>query len=127
MTTQKKEFNKKHNVQIPMEVLLHPEITGNMIKVFAYMKFRYQFFVIKKKKQYFESLDTIANAVSISKRTVNDCVNSLESFGFIQKLDKKDRFGLTNNYKVRDCLIDKAPDVVTYVLTKEEDNDSCPF
>ena len=122
---QQKEYNPKHNVQIPLELLYHKGVTGNMLKVYAYMKFRYQFFTIKKKMSYFESLETISERVSISKRTTNDCIIQLERWGFIQKLDKKERFGKSCIYKVVDCLIKSQPDKITYYDEKDYEGD--PF
>ena len=95
------------NVQIPVQVFMHSEIDAYTLKVFAYMKFRYQFF--KKKGLHFtESNSTIAEATSMSRSKVIDAIGKLIALGFLLK---QERFGKgsekknqTNIYTVMDVL-----------------------
>jgi len=114
MATKKKivpeTIKKKHNVQIPAEVLLHQDLDTYCIVVYGYMKLRHQYFVDHLKSTYHESNTTIANAVGLSRSKVIECISKLEKAGFVIKkirngsgVDKKEQ---TNIYTVRDCLTD---------------------
>jgi hypothetical protein len=100
-------LKKEHNVQIPVEVLLHQSTDAYDIMVFSYMKLRYQFFTMKG-LPFCESNSTIAAAIGLSRRKVIECINKLESLGFLHRelrnvsgVDKKEQ---TNIYKVTDCM-----------------------
>ena len=119
MTTQKKDNIKpEHNVQIPMQVLLHKEIDTYSLKVFAYMKFRYQFFTMQG-LTFHESNTTIAEATQMSRSKVIESINNLVELGFVSR--QKPRHGAgsekgsqTNIYIVSDILTPKG------VVVKQE-------
>lgn len=100
-------LKKEHNVQIPVEVLLHQSTDAYDIMVFSYMKLRYQFFTMKG-LPFCESNSTIAAAIGLSRRKVIECINKLESLGFVHRelrnvsgVDKKEQ---TNIYTLTDCI-----------------------
>lgn len=148
-TEKKKVYSENlknhHNVQLPVEVLLHQETDPYDVMVFSYMKLRYQFFT-HKGLQFCESNTTIASALSISRRKVIECINKLERLGFIHRelrnVSGVDKSEQTNIYTVTDC-ISKAdeqsqqrittPKPIQKVMPKKEKevvNDSywdCPF
>lgn len=112
MTTQKKVLPKnvkpKHNIQLPAEVIGHPDLDVYCIVVFSYMKLRYQYFNGFLKTTYHESNSTIAEAVGISRRKVIDCIDKLEKAGFVTKQVRNkagsSKTEQTNIYTVKDCL-----------------------
>lgn len=106
----KKNENIKpeHNVQIPMQVLLHPEMDTYSLKVFAYMKFRYQFFK-HKGLDFVESNSTISEAIGVSRSKVIESINNLIELGFLHRQERhgkgSDKKNQTNIYTVMDILI----------------------
>jgi len=111
-------------------VLFHKDVDTYTLKVFAYMKFRYQYFNNSLKTTYHESNTTIAEAVGISRRKVIECISKLENAGFVTKqirngcgVDKQDQ---TNIYTVKDCLLgSKIEEMVNDVQWNFSDDD--PF
>lgn len=105
----KKNENIKpeHNVQIPMQVLLHPEMDTYSLKVFAYMKFRYQFFK-HKGLDFVESNSTISEAIGVSRSKVIESINNLIKLGFLHRQERhgkgSDKKNQTNIYTVMDIL-----------------------
>lgn len=95
------------NVQIPVEVLLHENLSSNDKVVFSYMKLRYQFFKLNK-LPYCESNTTIASAIGLSRSTVIRSITKLMLEGFVTKDIRNtqgvDRGEQTNIYTVKDCL-----------------------
>lgn len=109
MITQKKDNIKpEHNVQIPMQVLLHKEIDTYSLKVFAYMKFRYQFFTMQG-STFHESNTTIAEATQMSRSKVIESINKLVELGFVSRQTRhgsgSEKGSQTNIYIVSDILI----------------------
>jgi predicted transcriptional regulator len=106
----KKNENIKpeHNVQIPMQVLLHPQVDTYSLKVFAYMKFRYQFFKLKG-LDFVESNSTISEAIGVSRSKVIESINNLVELGFLHRQERhgkgSDKKNQTNIYTVMDILI----------------------
>ena len=96
----------EHNVQIPVEVLCHKDMTGNTLMVYGYMKLRYQFFN-SIGKEYRESHRTMADALGISIRTTLSSISSLQVMGFVVMLVHSGGQGYTNTYKIVDCLVNK--------------------
>ena len=96
-----------HNVQIPMQILLHPDIDAYCLKVFAYMKFRYQFFTLKG-MTFHESNTTIAEAIDVSRSKVIDSINKLIELGFVNRQTRhgvgSEKGNQTNIYVVMDIL-----------------------
>ena len=105
----KKNENIKpeHNVQIPMQALLHPEMDTYSLKVFAYMKFRYQFFA-RRGQDFHESNSTISDALGISRSKVIESINNLIELGFLHRQERhgkgSDKKNQTNIYTVMDIL-----------------------
>lgn len=96
-----------HNVQIPAQIFMHPEIDPYTFKVFAYMKFRYQFFTLKG-MSFHESNTTIGEAIGISRSKVIDAINKLISLGFVVRQARhgagSEKGNQTNIYIVMDVL-----------------------
>lgn len=109
MTQQEKneKLKPEWNVQIPVQVLMHPEIDAYSLKVFAYMKFRYQFFK-RKGLEFLESNTTISEAIGISRSKVIDSINKLIRLGFLHRLERhgkgSEKSNQTNIYTVMDIL-----------------------
>lgn len=105
--TKKENIKPEWNVQIPMQVLLHPQVDTYSLKVFAYMKFRYQFFK-RKGLDFLESNSTIAEAIGISRSKVIESINNLIQLGFLQRQERhgkgSDKNNQTNIYTVMDIL-----------------------
>lgn len=95
------------NVQIPVEILLHPEIDAYALKVFAYMKLRYQFFA-HKKLPFMESNSTISDRVGVSRSKVIESINKLQELGFVMRQERHGKGSAkkeqTNIYIVKDIL-----------------------
>jgi biotin operon repressor len=133
MSTPKKlpeKLKPKHNVQIPVEVMQHPDLDVYCLAVYAYMKLRYQYFNNFLKTTYHESNTTIADAVGASRRKVIECIGKLEKAGFVTKkirngsgVDKKEQ---TNIYTVKDCLSGSKIEKVVNKMQWEFDGDE-PF
>lgn len=96
-----------YNVQIPAQILLHPEIDAYCLKVFAYMKFRYQHFTLKG-MTFHESNTTIAEAIGVSRSKVIDSINKLIDLGFVNRQTRhgagSEKGNQTNIYVVMDIL-----------------------
>lgn len=138
MTQKNEAILPNHNVQIPMEVLLHPKIDTYSLKVFAYMKFRYQFFT-RIGSPFMESNSTISDMIGISRSKVIESINNLVDLGFVVRQErhgkgsvKKDQ---TNIYIVKDVLTPngivvqqkksrtvKAPSEVVHRVVENQDN-----
>ncbi len=110
-----------------MEILLHPEMDVYTLKVFAYMKFRYQFFTLKN-LPFMESNSTISGMIDVSRSKVIESINKLVDLGFVVRQErhgkgsvKKDQ---TNIYIVKDILTPNG--VVTQQKKKEKSAPSKP-
>jgi len=148
MATQKKDNIKpEHNVQIPMEVLLHKEIDTYSLKVFTYMKFRYQFFTMQG-MTFHESNTTIAEATQMSRSKVIESINKLVELGFVSRQTRhgagSEKGSQTNIYVVSDILTPNGVVVKQEKKVKQQQNtqqkvvkhdvfvpepdwDNCPF
>lgn len=113
MATKKKDtqqtLNPKFNVQLPVQVMFDERLDVYAKMVFAYMKFRYQFFSKYEKTTYHESITTIGKAVGIGRTKTIAVLKVLEDCGYITKLvrnaDRKaPKTEQTNVYTVKDCL-----------------------
>lgn len=131
MAKQKKVLPKTlkptHNVQLPVEVLGHPDLDVYCIAVFSYMKLRYQYFNGYLKTTYHESNSTIAEAVGMSRRKVIECISALEKAGFVTKQIRNkagsSKQEQTNIYTVKDCLKGSKVELAVKDLQWED----CPF
>lgn len=96
-----------YNVQIPAQILLHPDIDPYCLKVFAYMKFRYQRYV-KDGMTFHESNSTISAAISVSRSKVIESINKLVELGFVVRQIRhgagSEKGNQTNIYIVMDIL-----------------------
>lgn len=63
--------------------LLQEELSLSTKVIYAYMLWRYVFFRAKAGGTYFESQDTIAKACSVSRKTVNEGIQSLSCAGLL--------------------------------------------
>lgn len=113
MTTKKKltpdTINPKFNVQLPVQVMFDDRLDVYAKMVFAYMKFRYQYFTVYLKSTYHESITTIGKAAGIGRTKTIAVLKVLEDCGYITKLvrnaDRKaPKTEQTNVYTVKDCL-----------------------
>lgn len=136
-----------HNVQIPAQILLHPDIDAYCLKVFAYMKFRYQFFTLKG-LTFHESNTKIGEVIGVSRSKVIDSVNKLIELGFVVRQARygagSEKGNQTNIYVVMDILTPNGKVVKQEkkvkqqpktqhitpkhdVFIPEPDIDDCPF
>lgn len=103
----------QHNVQVPVQVLLNNNLDANSVRVFCYMKLRFQFFQ-SIGKDFCESLDHIAQTLCTSKSTLLRAIRSLEKEGFVERVFNHNK---TNIFIVRDCLLhrkEQEPDTSGY-------------
>lgn len=109
MTQKEKNENIKpeYNVQIPVQVFMHPEIDPYSLKIFTYMKFRYQFFQLQG-GTFHESNTTISDATGVSRSKVIESINKLVSLGFVVRQERhglgSEKANQTNIYTVMDIL-----------------------
>jgi biotin operon repressor len=105
--TQKEILLPHFNTQVPVEVLLHPEIDAYALKIFAYMKLRYQFFAYKQ-LPFMESNSTISERTGVSRSKVIESINTLVSLGFVIRQERHGKGSVkkeqTNIYVVKDIL-----------------------
>lgn len=112
----------KHNEQqwlkLPLELLQHKELSLSAKVVYVYMLWRYQFFTKTQRASYFESQDTIAEAVGVSRKTVNESVQQLAKLGFVSykktkqssTYEVKDVYRIyNNNNKMEETMQDQEP------------------
>ena len=103
------KIKPEFNVQLPAQVMFDERLDVYAKIVFAYMKFRYQYFTEHLKSTYHESISTIGNAVGIGRTKTISVLKVLEDCGYITKnvrnADRKaPKDQQTNIYKVKDCL-----------------------
>ena len=94
------KFKPTHNVQIPVEVLLNNNLDATSVRVFAYIKLRYQFFN-SLNKDMTESVKTMCETLNLSRSTFQRSIRKLQQEGLLQIIPKPP---LTNAYVITDCL-----------------------
>lgn len=123
MTQKNEAILPHHNVQIPMEVLLHEEMDTYSLKVFAYMKFRYQFFTLKG-LPFMESNSTISDMIGVSRSKVIESINKLVDLGFVVRQERHGKGSIkkdqTNVYIVKDILTPNG------IVTQQKKKESTP-
>lgn len=102
-------------MKMPME-LLQKELSLSTKIVYAYMLWRYTFFIRDKKGTYFESQDSIAEACSLSRKTVNESIQGLVKIGW-----------LTSEKSTMQSCRYTVKDVFDLYTTKQEQEESEPF
>lgn len=61
--------------------------------VYLYMRHQYNYFVGMGNNTYFESLESIAKAVGMSRATVVRCINKLEEIKWLTKSTTRNKIG----------------------------------
>lgn len=90
--------------RMPVDLMKRDDLSSNAKLVYAYMLWKYRFFS-SKKKDYFESQNTIAEALDISRWTVNQSIAQLQELGLLQSKRKKgDALGSACIYSVPDTF-----------------------
>ena len=104
----------------------------------CYLYEKYNFFVVKQHKEFYENQESIAERLSINRRTVVLLISDLVSVGAI--VIHKKRLGgarFSNNYVVSD-IFNKGIFSMTYSaasgkagnvnsITQDEEDNLCPF
>ena len=104
----------------------------------CYLYEKYNFFVVKQHKEFYENQESIAERLSINRRTVVSLISDLVSVGAIA-IHKKRLVGarFSNNYVVSD-IFNKGIFSMTYSaargkagnvnsITQDEEDNLCPF
>ncbi len=96
-------ISKSFSVLCSYGILSNPEVSPTDLRVYLYIKFRWQFFQ-SKGAEFVESVSTIAEAISISPRSVQRSLKNLEALGYLEVVE---RSGKTSLYIPLDELIKK--------------------
>ena len=100
-----KRENKSTWFRASHELMKRKDLTTNTKVVYMYMLDRYTFFN-GQGKEYYENMQDIGDALGIQRRTVSDCIKSLEDIGLVRVFKKKvnasERSVVSHSYHVRD-------------------------
>jgi DNA-binding MarR family transcriptional regulator len=87
------------------ELMKRKDLTTNAKVVYMYMLDRYTFFN-SQGKEYYENMQDIGDALGIQRRTVSDCIKSLEDAALVRVFKKNvyatERSVVSHSYHVRD-------------------------
>ncbi|AGZ17712.1 replication initiation protein [Escherichia phage 4MG] len=96
-------IDKSFSVLCSYGILSNPEVSSTDLRVYLYIKFRWQFFQ-SKGAEFVESVNTIAEATSVSPRSVQRSLKTLEALGYLEVVERP---GKTSLYIPLDELIKK--------------------
>lgn len=97
------------------ELMKRKDLTSNAKAVYTFMLDRYMFFS-SLGKEYFENMQEISDALGMQRRTVGDCIKTLEELGMLRVFKKKvyatERSVISHSYIVRDLygIYDSKPE-----------------
>lgn len=95
------KIDKTFSVLCSYGILSNPEVSPTDLRVYLYIKFRWQFFQ-SKGAEFIESVSTIADAINTSTRSVQRSLKTLESLGYLEVVERP---GKTSLYIPLDELI----------------------
>lgn len=114
--------------KLPAELVKRDDLSLSDKFVYTYMLYRYSFFVLNQKKSYYESQETIASALNLSKRTVATTVKNLIRVGLVRITEKTFTGSVcTNKYYVDDLYkiyLQKKPKGRSFQEMIDEDEDN---
>lgn len=114
--------------KLPSELVKRDDLSLSDKFVYTYMLYRYSFFVLSQKKSYYESQETIASALNLSKRTVATAIKNLTKVGLVRITEKTFTGSVcTNKYYVDDLYkiyLQKKPKSRSFQEMLDEDEDS---
>ena len=85
-------------LKLPLGLLSNEELNLSAKLIYAYMLWRFQFFTKTQKASYFEAQETIADAIGVSRKTVNESIQQLSKIGFVSYKKTKQ----SSVYEVKD-------------------------
>lgn len=91
-------ISKSFSVLCSYGMISNPELSPTDIRIFLYLKFRWQFFQ-SRGSEFCESTTTIAEEVKISERTVRRSMEKLEELGYLEVVNRP---GKTSLYITKD-------------------------
>uniref|UniRef100_A0AAU8GGZ5 Replication initiation protein n=1 Tax=Salmonella phage vB_SEnST11_KE22 TaxID=3161173 RepID=A0AAU8GGZ5_9CAUD len=91
-------IDKSFSVLCSYGMISNPDLTPTDIRIFLYLKFRWQFFH-SKNSEFCESATTIAKEAKVSERTVRRSMEKLESLGYLEVVNRP---GKTSLYITKD-------------------------
>lgn len=91
-------ISKSFSVLCSYGMISNPELSPTDIRIFLYLKFRWQFFQ-SRGSEFCESTTTIAEEVKVSERTVRRSMEKLEELGYLEVVNRP---GKTSLYITKD-------------------------
>ena len=105
-------------LRLPLVLLQQKELSLSAKVIYSYMLQRFMFFVKAQEGVYFESQETIAASCGVSRKTVNESIQSLVALKYISYT--KNNKG-TCSYVVKDTFKVYKAGKVSLPYTEEED------
>lgn len=97
------KIDKSFSVLCSYGILSHPEVSPTELRVYLYIKFRWQFFQ-NMGAEFCESTTTISKEVGVSEKTVRRAMENLERLGYLEVVN---RAGKTSLYIPKDEVVRK--------------------
>lgn len=91
-------ISKSFSVLCSYGMISNLELSPTDIRIFLYLKFRWQFFQ-SKGSEFYESTMKIADEVKASERTVRRSIEKLEKLGYLEVVNRP---GKTSLYITKD-------------------------
>lgn len=91
-------ISKSFSVLCSYGMISNPELSPTDIRIFLYLKFRWQFFQ-SRGSEFCESTTTIAEEVKVSERTIRRSMEKLEELGYLEVVNRP---GKTSLYITKD-------------------------
>ena len=97
------KIDKSFSVLCSYGILSNKKVTASDLRVYLYIKFRWQFFQ-SRGAEFVESVNTIAEAIDLSPRSVQRAIKNLVASGYLEIVE---RAGKTSLYIPFDELATK--------------------
>lgn len=86
-------IDKSFSVLCSYGILVNPEVSPTDLRVYLYIKFRWQFFQ-SQGKEYYESLKVMGETVGLKTRQLQNCIKSLEKAGYLEVVERPGKTSL---------------------------------
>lgn len=87
------KIDKKFSVLCPYGILSDERVSATELRVYLYIKFRWQFFQ-SQSKEYYESLKVMGETVGLKTRQLQNCIKSLEETGYLEVVERPGKTSL---------------------------------
>lgn len=94
-------IDKSFSVLCSYGILSNPEVSPTDLRIYLYIKFRWQFFQ-SKGAEFCESTTTISKEIGVSEKTVRRAMDNLEGLGYLEIVNRP---GKTSLYIPKDEVI----------------------